>query len=174
LTGKLCLLDWIYLDSHILLPSRSLKLEDKAGQLAALIITHLPKFLPEFWKIFYTRIKALYGDELLEDFSRRLGYDYLAIHYHWYNRYAERVRHPSMSHNLSHHFRQGKGTPSGIHPDFLRKARVTKVNHTQRTPHESNDIATDTAEFQTLMSIMEDLMEFLQANVSSLDTTSGQ
>jgi len=48
--------------------------------------------LPEFWEYFSTRIKALYGKEIFEDFSRRGGYDYLAIHYHWYNRYAERVR----------------------------------------------------------------------------------
>jgi hypothetical protein len=69
-----------------------LKLEDKDGQLAALVISHLRMSLPEFWEYFCTRIKALYGEEICRDFSRRGGYDYLAIHYHWYNRYAERVR----------------------------------------------------------------------------------
>ena len=69
-----------------------MKLEDKGGQLAALIISHLIMSLPEFWEYFSTRIKALYGKEIFEDFSRHRGYNYLAIHYHWYNRYAERVR----------------------------------------------------------------------------------
>ena len=62
---------------------------------------------------------------------------------------------------------QGTGAPAGVHPDRLRKANVSRVNHTQRTPHESRDIATDTQEFQILTSIMEDLMDFIQANVST-------
>jgi hypothetical protein len=64
---------------------------------------------------------------------------------------------------------QGKGAPAGVHPHRLRKVNVTRVNHTQRTPHESEDIANDTEEFQILTSIMEDLMDFIQANVSSLN-----
>jgi hypothetical protein len=64
---------------------------------------------------------------------------------------------------------QGKGAPAGVHPECIRKANVTRVNHTQRTPHESHDIATDTEEFRILTSIMEDLMDFIQANVSSLN-----
>jgi hypothetical protein len=69
-----------------------LKLEDKDAQLAALIISHMTQSIPLFWQYFRIRIQALYGRELFHDFSDRQGYDYLAIHYHWYNRYAERVK----------------------------------------------------------------------------------
>lgn len=68
-----------------------MKLEDKNGKLAALLITHLTKSLPDFWKTFFIRMHALYGDELFSTTSDQRGYDYLAIHYHWYNRYAEKV-----------------------------------------------------------------------------------
>jgi hypothetical protein len=69
-----------------------LKLEDKKGQLAALVISHINTALPEFWEKFTARIIALYGKEFFDEVSKRVGYDYLAIHYHWYNRYAEWVR----------------------------------------------------------------------------------
>jgi hypothetical protein len=39
------------------------------------------------------------------------------------------------------------------------------VNITQRTPHESKEIAEDTEEFNLLKGIMEDIMEFIRANV---------
>jgi hypothetical protein len=48
--------------------------------------------IPQYWSNFLTRIKALYGNEFFQDKSNRDDYDYLAIHYHWYNRYAESVR----------------------------------------------------------------------------------
>jgi hypothetical protein len=64
---------------------------------------------------------------------------------------------------------QGKDAPAGVHLERIRKANVRKVNHTQRTPHESHNITTDIEEFRILTSIMEDLMDFIQANVSSLN-----
>ena len=54
-------------------------------------MTHMPKTIPEGWKNFVTRIMALYAHGFVEDDSRREDYDFLAIHYHWYNRYAEDV-----------------------------------------------------------------------------------
>jgi hypothetical protein len=40
------------------------------------------------------------------------------------------------------------------------------VNITQRTPHESTEIAEDTEEFNSLKGIMEGVVEFVRANVS--------
>jgi hypothetical protein len=68
---------------------------------------------------------------------------------------------------ITHQHCQGTGAPGGVHPERLKKVNVSRVNYTQRTPHESTDIANDTDEFRILTSIMEDLMDFLQANASS-------
>ena len=52
-----------------------------------------------------------------------------------------------------------------MHPDRIRKANVEKVNHNQRTPHESKEVERDTEEFLLLSSIMDELMAFIQTNV---------
>jgi hypothetical protein len=70
---------------------QSLKLEDLDKNFAALLITHLTTCMPAFWTNFCARIKALYAKEWYFDRSNREGQDYVAIHYHWYNRYAEVV-----------------------------------------------------------------------------------
>ena len=70
---------------------QSLKLEDLDKNFAALLITHLTTCMPEFWENFCARICALYAKDLHHDRSDRPGQDYVAIHYHWYNRYAELV-----------------------------------------------------------------------------------
>jgi hypothetical protein len=43
---------------------------------------------------------------------------------------------------------------------------VEKVNRKQRVPYESKEIAKGTAEFAILTSIIQDLMDFIRANVS--------
>ena len=146
---------------------QTLKLQDMKKQLALLLITHLTTCMSVFWPIFCARINALYAKEMYSDRSDRCGQDYVAIHYHWYNRYAEQVCRPFClgSDLQGESTLQGRGAPLGVHPDFLRKANVTRTNHTQRTPHESMDIASDTEEFAILTGIMEDLMSFIQANV---------
>ena len=88
------------LDEYVVLPPsmflyltlvrRTLVLEDKNNGLAALVVSHMTA--ADFWTYFCVRIKALYGHEMHHDESKRVGYDYIAVHYHWYNRYAEQVR----------------------------------------------------------------------------------
>lgn len=51
----------------------------------------MPKRIPRFLINFMTRLKALYGKDMGFDDSHREGYDFVAFHYHWYNRYAEDV-----------------------------------------------------------------------------------
>jgi hypothetical protein len=55
--------------------------------------------------------------------------------------------------------------PQDSHPDCLKKSGTSKVNLTQRTAHESKEIAEDTEEYTILKGIMEDAMEFIRANV---------
>jgi hypothetical protein len=70
---------------------RTLVLRDQEDTLAALVMTHMTQRIPTFWQHFCTRIETLYSQEFHADTSNRQDYDYLAIHYHWYNRYAEDV-----------------------------------------------------------------------------------
>jgi hypothetical protein len=65
--------------------------QDQEKKLGALLITHMPSTIPYFWEDFTARIKALFAQEFTEDHSDRSKYNFLAIHYHWYNRYAEKV-----------------------------------------------------------------------------------
>jgi hypothetical protein len=66
-------------------------LQDADDKLAALVISHMTQTIPYFWSYFCARIEALYNKEIRYDWSKRCGYDFVAIHYHWYNRYAEMV-----------------------------------------------------------------------------------
>jgi hypothetical protein len=43
---------------------------------------------------------------------------------------------------------------------------VGVVNITQRTPHESTEIAADTGEYDLLKGILDDILEFIRSNVS--------
>jgi hypothetical protein len=70
---------------------KSLMFQDQENKLGALLITHMPDTIPDFWKNFTARIQAHFIKEFREDCSNRDKYDFLAIHYHWYNRYAEKV-----------------------------------------------------------------------------------
>jgi len=77
----------------------SLLFQDQKGKLGALLITHMPDTIPHFFNDFTTRIKLQYAKEFAADKSDRNGYDFLAIHYQWYNRYAEKVSLLSMKLN---------------------------------------------------------------------------
>jgi len=52
-----------------------------------------------------------------------------------------------------------------VYPDNLKKVGASRVNITQRTPHECKEIAEDTEEYAILKGIMEDAMDFIRANV---------
>ena len=78
---------------------KSLLIQDEENKLGALLITHMPYTIPHFFNDFTTRIKLQYAKEFTADKSDRGGYNFLAIHYHWYNRYAEKVSFPSMKLN---------------------------------------------------------------------------
>jgi hypothetical protein len=68
---------------------KSLLIQDEQKNLGALVISHMPQSI--FWADFTSRIQMQFKKEFFKDYSDRKGYDFLAIHYHWYNRYAEKV-----------------------------------------------------------------------------------
>lgn len=53
--------------------------------------THLPDALPEKMALLQSELQTLFAGELYEEDSRRDGYEFLALHFSWYNRYSESV-----------------------------------------------------------------------------------
>ena len=78
---------------------KSMMLRDSEKKLGALLVTHMPDAIPHFSNDFTTRIKLQYAKEFKADKSDRKDYGFLAIHYQWYNRYAEKVSLLSMKLN---------------------------------------------------------------------------
>jgi len=70
---------------------KTLMLQDKEENFLSLLITHMPDTVPNFWRVFLDRIKLQYPKEFTKDRSDRSGYGFLSLHYHWYNRFAEKV-----------------------------------------------------------------------------------
>jgi hypothetical protein len=66
-------------------------LQDEDNKFAALITTHLTSKLSQFWEFFNARVDTLFEKEFVYNKLRCPKYNYNAIHYHWYNRYAEDV-----------------------------------------------------------------------------------
>ena len=62
---------------------------------------------------------------------------------------------------------QGKGAPSGVHPNNLRKEGKLKINWTQRAPRRSQDIRENPEKYAVLKEIMGNILEFIHDNVSS-------
>jgi len=65
--------------------------EDNEQQLGLLVVTHMGTALPAFQKYLVSRLQALYNKDFTVENSKREGYNFVSIHYHWYNRYSERV-----------------------------------------------------------------------------------
>ena len=66
-------------------------IQDDKGQFGGLLVTHMPERIPKFLNDFTTRLQALYGKDMGYDNSDREDYDFVAVHLHWYNRFAESV-----------------------------------------------------------------------------------
>lgn len=85
------LLDLIFTFSTVSLYRRTLKLVDKNGDLVFLVIPHGHEVLKEKLSILMKEIEALFPGELKHTDSRAPGYQFLALHYSYYNRYHESV-----------------------------------------------------------------------------------
>jgi hypothetical protein len=70
---------------------QTLKVLDDKGQLGFILVTHMTKRILKFQQDFTTRLQAMYGKDLQYEESDRPDYNFTAIHYHWYNCFAEQV-----------------------------------------------------------------------------------
>lgn len=66
-------------------------IQDQDRQIMLMLVTHLTKKLPQFWKYFSLRAESFYQKHFHWDDSENPGYKYEAIHLHWFNRYTEDV-----------------------------------------------------------------------------------
>ncbi|KAJ7035461.1 hypothetical protein C8F04DRAFT_896063, partial [Mycena alexandri] len=73
-------------------------------------------------------------------------FKYLSLHYSWYARFAEK----------------GDTAPKDIHPNKCRKAGVTRVNLTQRVPHQSADIINNPEEYVALADAFTNYFEIVR------------
>ena len=156
-----------FIPSILSLFRQSLKLVDKNGELVFLVIPHGHDALKEKLSILLKEIEALFPGELRNTDSQAPGYEFLALHYTYYNRYHESVSelHKSLCTSYLYH-RQGNGAPAGIHPDNLRKQGKLKINWMQREPRQSQDIKDHPEKYAVLKDILGDILEFIHDNVS--------
>jgi len=64
---------------------------DTKEELLAMLLTHMPISIPQAFETMSQRLLAHFHNEVWDQKSNRAKYNYLAIHYHWYNRYTEHV-----------------------------------------------------------------------------------
>jgi hypothetical protein len=63
---------------------------------------------------------------------------------------------------------QGTGAPADVHPDHLKNADASRVNHTQRTPYESREILEDIPGYDLVDGSLDGCIDLVRACVSSL------
>jgi hypothetical protein len=64
---------------------------DHHKALLFMLSTHLTQALPEKMALLLSELQALFPGELSYENSKREGYEFLALHFSWYNRYSESV-----------------------------------------------------------------------------------
>ncbi|KAF8055005.1 hypothetical protein FPV67DRAFT_1459498 [Lyophyllum atratum] len=108
-----------------------------------------PKFAKSCNVQLLAQLDSLFPNELYYDTSDRKDYNFLAVHYSWYNRYGER----------------GDAAPQNIHPHYVHKEGANNINHSQRVPYCSQDIQNDPKEYGLLVEFLQDILNFVNANV---------
>ncbi|KAG6914250.1 hypothetical protein DXG01_001456 [Tephrocybe rancida] len=126
----------------------SVMLQDAEANFAGLLLTHMPLILPGCNKDLLERINALMPGELHYESSMRDLYSFLSLHFSWYNCYSEK----------------GTGAPP-VHPHYIYKDGVIKVNHSQRKPQCSKEIQQDPQEYHLLAQYLKGFFEFIEANL---------
>jgi hypothetical protein len=96
--GKGCVFHiHIYRDTKNAISRKTLIFRDLDKNLVALWATHAQKLLKEKIEALPALVHSLFPQELSEDDSKRVGFEFCAIHMSQYNRYAENVRVLSIS-----------------------------------------------------------------------------
>ncbi|KAJ7088970.1 hypothetical protein C8R44DRAFT_649127 [Mycena epipterygia] len=97
------------------------------------------------------QLDAILPREYRWENSRRLGYSYLVCVYTWYYRMGE----------------QGHGAPPETHPNHIHKG--VKINFHQRIPYSTVDTIQKTMEYESLVEIFGEVMEFQRVQMQRLN-----
>ncbi|KAJ7267352.1 hypothetical protein C8J57DRAFT_1067884 [Mycena rebaudengoi] len=92
------------------------------------------------------------GGEVYPDTSARPGYRYLACHFSWYNRYAEK----------------GHNAPKHVHPNYVKKKNVKRANHSQRVPLRSADMRKRPEETEILAELIKLITIVVEFHIKKL------
>ncbi|KAJ7259445.1 hypothetical protein C8J57DRAFT_1073108 [Mycena rebaudengoi] len=114
-----------------------------------MVITNLAALLPDLDKSTLPLLSLALPGEVYPDKLNRPGYNYLACHFSWYNRYAEK----------------GHTAPKDVHPNVVCKEGVKHVNHSQRGPLRSAEMRegcgpTETEILAELIKLITIIVEF--------------
>ncbi|KAF8218030.1 hypothetical protein K438DRAFT_2006955 [Mycena galopus ATCC 62051] len=140
--GKAKLREYVKIRSDIL-EGRALHLVDNNGKLLSLLFMVPPKYRQRLFNAIM-HIHTCMPGEFKDADSREIFFKYLACHYSWYARYAEK----------------GKGAPQA-HPDNVRKDHAGRVNLEQRNVHRFKDMK-DPNEYSVLVEAYTDFFEILR------------
>lgn len=134
----------------------------------ALLVTHAQEALREKLGIIVAELQALFPQEKFEVDSTETS-EFLALHFSWYNRYAESVSVRLLLVGIHlNNMQQGEDAPVDIHPDQLRREGEWKVNILQRGPHEAREIREDPSLYRRVTECFADIFAFIHDNVSAI------
>ncbi|KAJ7157816.1 DNA topoisomerase [Mycena filopes] len=108
------------------LEGNTLFIRDADGKLISLYFK-IPEDYVASLRAAQDHIHTILHGEWKDEDSRRKAFKYLSLHYSWYCRFAE----------------QGDTAPKNLHPNKCRKKNVSRVNITQRVPHQTQEISED-------------------------------
>ncbi|KAJ7272360.1 hypothetical protein C8J57DRAFT_1507215 [Mycena rebaudengoi] len=129
-----------------------LTLRDSKSKLLAMIITNLAELLPHLDKTTLSLVSVAIPGEVYPDNSKRRGYRYLACHFSWYNRYAEK----------------GHSAPKDVHPNYVHNKNSGRVNHSQRVPHRSAEMRDAPDETEILAELIQLITLIVEFHIKKL------
>ncbi|KAJ7186562.1 hypothetical protein C8R46DRAFT_276527 [Mycena filopes] len=131
------------------LEGNALFIRDANGKLVSLYFK-IPEDYIASLKAAQDHIHAILHGEWKDEKSRAAAFKYLSLHYSWYCRFAE----------------NGDKAPKDLHPNKCRKKTVSRVNITQRVPHQTQEISQDPEEYVALADAFTGYFEIVSEAVS--------
>ncbi|KAJ6466820.1 hypothetical protein C8R45DRAFT_909855 [Mycena sanguinolenta] len=128
-----------------ILNGEALYIADSEDQFLALLFS-VPEEYREMLRMAVERIHAVMPGEFKDDDSRAKFFRYIAFHYVWYGKFAEK----------------GNGAPESLHPDDIRKDHGGRCNHEQRLPRLAKDCLKNPDDYALLADAFADFFELIR------------
>ncbi|KAJ7130251.1 hypothetical protein C8R44DRAFT_731804 [Mycena epipterygia] len=144
-------------DEYVCIPpeiceGKVLTLRGLDNNLLAMVITNLLDTLPHLEETSIPIVSAIMTGDVYPVNSNQPAFKYCSTHKVWYNRYSE----------------QGHGAPGGVHPNICCKESVSRVNHSQRAPHPSEEMKEDPEETELLAEFIQLIIVVIELHIKKL------